>query len=127
MTGKDDAQHLQALDQVLSRLQKAGLTIQKNKCVFMAKSVEYHGHIVDAEGLHTTPEKLKAILEAPAPKDLNQMRSFLGLVNYYARFIPNLSTVLHPLNRLLRQDVSWEWDELCEEAFQLAKQSLASG
>ena len=87
VTGKDDAQHLQALEQVLSRLQKAGLTIQKNKCVFMAKSVEYHGHIVDAEGLHTTPEKLKAILEAPAPKDLNQMRSFLGLVNYYARFI----------------------------------------
>ena len=126
VTGKDDAQHLQALEQVLSRLQEAGLTIQKNKCVFMAKSVEYLGHVVDAEGLHTTPEKLKAILEAPAPKDLNQMRSFLGLVNYYARFIPNLSTVLHPLNRLLRQDVSWEWDELCEEAFQLAKQSLAS-
>lgn len=126
VTGKDDAQHLQALEQVLSRLQKAGLTIQKNKCVFMAKSVEYLGHVVDAEGLHTTPEKLKAILEAPAPKDLNQMRSFLGLVNYYARFIPNLSTVLHPLNRLLRQDVSWEWDELCEEAFQLVKQSLAS-
>ena len=126
VTGKDDAQHLQALEQVLSRLQKAGLTIQKNKCVFMARSVEYLGHVVDAEGLHTTPEKLKAILEAPAPKDLNQMRSFLGLVNYYARFIPNLSTVLHPLNRLLRKDVSWEWDELCEEAFQLAKQSLAS-
>ena len=126
VTGKDDAQHLQALEQVLSRLQKAGLTIQKNKCVFMARSVEYLGHVVDAEGLHTTPEKLKAILEAPAPKDLNQMRSFLGLVNYYARFIANLSTVLHPLNRLLRKDVSWEWDELCEEAFQLAKQSLAS-
>ena len=126
VTGKDDAQHLQALEQVLSRLQKAGWTIQKNKCVFMARSVEYLGHVVDAEGLHTTPEKLKAILEAPAPKDLNQMRSFLGLVNYYARFIPNLSTVLHPLNRLLRKDVSWEWDELCEEAFQLAKQSLAS-
>ena len=124
VTGKDDAQHLQALEQVLSRLRKAGLTIQKNKCVFMAKSVEYHGHIVDAEGLHTTPEKLKAILEAPAPKDLNQMQSFLGLVNDYARFIPNLSTVLHPLNILLKQDVSWEWDELCEDAFQLAKQSL---
>ena len=108
---------------MLSRLQKAGLTLQKNKCVFMAKSIEYLGHVVDAEGLHTTPEKLKAILEAPAPKDLNQMQSFLGLVNYYAKFI---STVLHPLNRLLRQDVSWEWDELCEDAFKLAKLSLAS-
>ena len=70
--------------------------------------------------------QLKVILEAPAPKDLNQMRSFLSLVNYYAKFIPNLSTVLHPLNRLLRQDVSWEWDELCEDSFKLAKQSLAS-
>ena len=67
--------------------------------------------------------QLKVILEAPAPKDLNQMRSFLSLVNYYAKFIP---TVLHPLNRLLRQDVSWEWDELCEDSFKLAKQSLAS-
>ena len=52
--------------------------------------------------------QLKVILEAPTPKDLNQMRSFLSLVNYYAKFIPNLSKVLHPLNRLLRQDVSWE-------------------
>ena len=59
-------------------------------------------------------------------KELNQMRSFLGLVNYYAKFIPNLSTVLHLLNRLLRQDVSWEWAELCADAFQLVKQSLAS-
>ena len=58
-------------------------------------------------------------------KELNQMRSFLGLVNYDAKFIPNLSTVPHLLNRLLRQDVSWEWDELCADAFKLAKQSLA--
>ena len=61
----------------MSRLQKAGWTLQ-DKSVFMAKSVEYLGHVVNAGGLHTTPEKLKAILEAPAPKDLNQMRSFLG-------------------------------------------------
>ena len=70
----------------------------------METAVEYLGHQVDAEGLHTTTEKLEAITKAPAPKNVRELRSFLGLLNYYGKFLPNLATLLHPLNRLLQKD-----------------------
>ena len=84
------------------------------------------GHIVDAQGLHATPEKLQAIEEAPAPEDMNQLRFFLGLLNYYGKFIPNLASIIQPLNALLRKDTKWHWDESCSSAFNVAKQSLMS-
>ena len=59
------------------------------------------GHIIDAAGLHKSPEKVRAIVEAPAPCDVSQLRSFLGMPNYYGRFIPDLATVLKPLSELL--------------------------
>ena len=90
VTGSDDEKHLEGLGEVLKRLKQHGLVLQQNKCLFMQESVEYLGHIVDAQGLHATPEKLQAIEEAPAPEDVNQLRSFLGLLNYYEKFIPNL-------------------------------------
>ena len=71
----------------------------------MADSVEYLGHTVDANCLHATSDKLKAIIDAPTPKNVTELRSFLGLLNYYGRFIPNLTTMIHPLNELLRKDV----------------------
>ena len=65
----------------------------------------------DAKGLHTTSGKLEAIREAPTP--VTQLRSFLGLLNYYGNFIANLATLLHPLNNLLRQGVPWKWSGEC--------------
>ena len=59
------------------------------------------GHCIDAEGLHSTKEKLKAIVEAPAPKNIQELRSFLDLINYYGKFIPNATSILAPLNVLL--------------------------
>ena len=88
----------------LKRLKQHGLVLQQNKCVFMQESVEYLGHIVDAQGLHATPEKQQAIEEARAPDDVNQLRSFLGLLNYYGKFIPNLASIIQTLNALLRKD-----------------------
>ena len=92
----------------------------------MQSSVEYLGHRIDAEGLHTTAEKLKAIVEAPKPTNVQELCSFLGLLNYYGKFIQNLSTILHPLNSLLQQDRQWEWNADCKQAFKEAKDSLTS-
>ena len=92
----------------------------------MAKEVPYLGHIIDAEGLHTAPSKTEAIVQALPPKNTQELRSFLGMLNYYGRFVPNLSTILHPLNRLLRLEANWNWSRDCEEAFQLAKTQLQS-
>ena len=71
----------------------------------MRPKIEYLGHIIDAEGLHPTEEKVKAIREAPKPKNVGELRSFLGILNYYGRFLCNFSTKLAPLQDLLRKGV----------------------
>ena len=126
VTGRNDAHHLENLEAVLSRLEKFRLRVQKEKCEFFRDSLEYLGHIIDATGLHKSPDKMCAIVDAPLPTNTSQLRSFLGLINYYARFVPNLSTLLHPLNGLLHKDIKWEWSKECDEAFRKAKEQLSS-
>ena len=126
MTGADDDTHLRNLAEVLERLEKHGIRMKKSKCTFMQGSVEYLGHRVDAEGLHTTSDKLDAIVSAPEPKNVQELRSFLGLLNYYGKFMPSLSTLLHPLNQLLQQGYQWKWSADCKCAFEQAKETLTS-
>lgn len=88
--------------------------------------MEYVGHKIDATGLHTTESKLRAITEAPAPRNVSKLRSFLGLINYYGKFMANLSSILHLLHKLPRQETPWRWSSECQKTFQLAKDKLAS-
>ena len=90
----------------------------------MAPAVEYLGHRIDASGLHTTDEKVRAIVQAPAPENVHELRAFLGLLHYYGKFIPDLATLLHPLNKLLKRGEPWVWSESCKVAFQTAKERL---
>ncbi len=117
VTGKDDAQHRSNLEAVLSRLEKCGLCVKREKSEFFRSSLEYLGHVIDASGLHKSTDKLCAIAEAPAPVNFSQLWSFLGLVNYYAKFVPNLATVLHPLNAIRHKEAKWKWSSECEKAF----------
>ncbi|KAL2081888.1 hypothetical protein ACEWY4_021706 [Coilia grayii] len=126
ITGQDRDQHLKNLDAVLGRLEEFGLRLQKEKCEFFKDSLEYLGHVIDAQGLHKSPEKVRAIVEAPAPTDVSQLRSFLGLINYYSRFIPNLSSILSPLNALLCKGKQWRWSSECATSFKQAKEQLLS-
>ena len=103
VTGETEDKHLQNLEQVLSRLEKAGLQLQRQKCTFMQPSVEYLGHRISAAGLHPSEEKVRAIVDAPVPKDVTQLRSFLGLLNYYGKFLPQLPSTLAPLYALLQK------------------------
>ena len=118
ITGKTNEDHLQSLETVLKRMEDAGILLKKDKCCFMTKSVSYLGYVIDAEGLHPTEEKLQAIQDAPSPKNLTQLKSYLGLLSYYGRFLPNLSNVLFPLYRLLRRQTPWTWSKTEEETFQ---------
>ena len=120
ITGTSEEEHLERLEEVLKRLKAHGLRVKRNKCQFFLKSVTYLGHQVDANGIHTMPSKVEAIVQAPQPENQQQLRSFLGLLNYSSKFIPNLATLLHPLNHLLRQDVKWRWTAECTRAFQEA-------
>lgn len=69
---------------------------------------------------------MRAIVDAPQPTDVSQLRSFLGIVNYYNRFLPNLSSRLAPLHNLLRKDERWRWTQDCQEAFQGVKEMITS-
>ena len=87
------------LENVLHKLQAHSVRVKKEKCQFLQSSVQYLGHMIDSEGIHARNTKLKAIIEAPKPKNLQELRSLLGLLNYYGCFMLNLSSLLHILNQ----------------------------
>ena len=124
--GESEEAHLKALDEVLSRLDRAGLRVKRSKCEFMQPSVTYLGHRIDANGLHTLPECVRAVKDAPAPKSVSGLKSYLGMLTYYSKFLPNLSTTLHPLYQLLCKDVPWHWGHAEAKAFVAAKELLTS-
>ena len=126
ITGANEQEHLHNLEEVFRRLDQHNLRIKRAKCEFMKLSVEYLGHSVDSEGLHTLPSKVEAIQQAPQPQNVQQLRSFLGLLNYYGKFISNLADIIHPLNQLLHKDAKWTWNQACAQAFTAAKQALKS-
>ena len=92
----------------------------------MAPSVEYLSYVIDSAGLHPTKAKVKAITEAPAPRNVTELCSFLGLINYYGKFLPNLSSTLAPLYQLLQQNTQWQWGDSQVTAFNTAKEALQS-
>jgi len=94
--------------------------------VFMSESVNYLGHRIDQEGLHPTEEKLEAIRDAPKPRNVTELRSYLGLLTYYSKFLPNLASTLNPLYRLLLKSSPWHWGNREQKAFEASKQLLLS-
>ena len=126
ITGDSEDEHLKNLERVLGRLKTHGITVRKSKCVFMANSVEFLGHRIDAEGLHPLESKIEAMVKVPPPKNVAELKSFLGMVNYYAKFLPNLSTTISPLYTLLKKNSRWQWTEECSQAFLAAKGMLTS-
>ena len=111
---------------MLQRLLDAGLRAHPAKTRFFDAKTEYCGHAFSADGLHRLPTKVDAIRDAPPLTNVSQLRSFLGLVNYYAQFLPNLSTMLHPLNRLMQHNTPWHCTDACTAAFDEVKRQIGS-
>ena len=109
VAGANEEEHIRRLEEVLLRLAKVGLHDQRNKCQFKVSSVSFLGHRIDGDGFHPLPEKVDAVLEAPAPLNVRELKSHLGLLSYYSKYLPNLSSVLTPLYQLLHKDVRWKW------------------
>nr|XP_050038251.1 uncharacterized protein LOC126535413 [Dermacentor andersoni] len=112
------------LRQVFQRLREHKLKLNKAKCQFRGAQVSFLGHRIDAKGLHPLQDNFEVVLAAPKPTSVNQLKSFLGLVTYYAKFLPNLSTTLAPLYRLLAKGVLWRWGPSQDSAFREAKSGL---
>ena len=87
---------------VFEKLKAAGLKLNPSKCDFFKKEIKYLGHVVSEQGVSTDPDKIKAVTEWPQPTTVTEVRSFLGFVSYYRRFIPNFSKVAKPFNKLLQ-------------------------
>ncbi len=102
-TGSTEEEHLENLRCVLSRLKERGLKLNARKYKFMRNEVTFLGHTIDATGIHMTEDKMQAVINAPVPSSVSELRAFLLLVNYYHRFLPDLATVLHPLSILLQK------------------------
>ena len=110
-------EHLTLLDVVLEKLMKAGLKLNRKKCEFFAKQITYLGHVFDEHGVRPNPEKVRAILDAPEPQNLTQLKSFIGICTFYSRFLANFSSYMEPLYRLLKKGVKFEWKEEQRESF----------
>ncbi|PFX25280.1 Uncharacterized protein K02A2.6 [Stylophora pistillata] len=126
ITGSNDEAHFCNLASTLERMSSMGIKLKKEKCVFMKPSVEYFAFMVDNDGIHPSPCKVQAIQEVPVPENPTELKSFLGLINYYCRFIPDMTTLAQPLNRLLVENIPWKWSKQCQEAFQKLKGFLQS-
>ena len=123
---KTETEHLNRLKAVFKHLQENDVLIKPEKCVFMTKEISYLGFKITDKGLFKTDEKIKAIKEILAPTNVSEVRSFLGLVTFYSKFVPNLATMAAPIYQLTRKNVPFDWNEECQKAFQSLKQELIS-
>ena len=124
--GRSFEQHLENLEAVLEAICKAGLKLKPSKCHFAQSSVDFLGFTISDSGLAPDSKKVEAISRYPTPKDLTELRRFLGMASYYRRFISGFSDIASPLNRLTQKDMPFVWDENCENAFQTIKEQLMS-
>ncbi len=125
-------EHLEHLSQVFAKLREANLRLRPEKCHFAKAKILFLGHIVSKEGITVNPEKTAAITTFPVPKTVTEVRAYLGLCQYYRRFVKNFSNIAAPLNNLLKKkqgtkkNTPIEWTPQCQEAFDSLKGKLTS-
>ena len=124
---KSKTEHDLILDKVLGALMNAGIKINVSKSKFYLDEVRYLGYVFDKEGVHPCPDKLDAILKAPAPSNTKELSSFVGFCTFYSRFFPNFSHVFAPLYQLLKKNAKFTWGVEQEKCFQLVKDVFKSG
>jgi len=121
---KTKEEHLTHLNEVLSIFRKNNLKINIEKCSFMKKEVKVLGHLLTNKGLRPLPDKIEAIVNWNPPKDVSELRSFLGTVGYYRQFIRNYSALSEPLCRLLKKNQKFIWTNEQDTSFSILKESL---
>ena len=119
-------EHLQNLQIVFNRLREFNLKLTPKKCNFLQTTIEFLGHTISSEGISPNNKKIEIIQNHPTPKTKKQLKSFLGLANYYRKYIPGVAKIMEPLNKLLRKNVKFEWCEQCESSFETLKEKLTS-
>jgi len=115
-------EHAEHLRKVFQKLRENKLYAKLEKCEFGETEVDFLGHRIIQKGLKMDDHKVKAIVDWEPPKSMPALRSFLGLASYYRKFIKNFAKIAMPLTNLLKKSaVTYEWEEICDEAFETLK------
>ncbi|GFQ89070.1 retrovirus-related Pol polyprotein from transposon 297 [Trichonephila clavata] len=114
------------LRRVFEKLKEAKLKLNPSKCNLFRHEVNYLGHIISADGVRTDPQKVSAVKDWRRPKNVHELRSFLGLCTYYRRFVKGFSSIARPLHRLTENKQRFLWTDECKEAFNSLKAALTS-
>jgi hypothetical protein len=123
---KNEAEHIKHLHTVLQRLRDHQLYAKLSKCELCLKEIKFLGHTISQDGISVDPEKVQEVMDWEPPTTVRQIRSFLGLVGYYRRFIPDFSRIAKPMNELLKKGVKYAWSQKCEDAFHTLRQHLTT-
>ena len=119
-------EHLDHLRQVIHRLREVGLKVNPGKCQFIRSEVEYLGHVIMPEGLRPNSKLVEAVRDYSPPKNVQELRRFLGLTSYYRRFVNHFAKVAEPLHRLTCKNTAFEWSQECQIAFDELKRRLVT-
>ena len=123
---KSPEEHLQHLRLVLTKLQNANLYARLSKCRFALKAVKFLGHVVDEHGIMPDPDKIKIVLDWPVPTTTTDARAFVGLAQYFRKFIQGFANMTAPLTALFKKDAEFLWSSACQRSFQMVKDALTS-
>lgn len=123
---KSEEEHLKHLEQTLELLNNHCLTINAKKCRFFQTSTSFLGYTISSKGIQTDSDKVDAIINFPKPTNITKIRQFLGLVNYYRNFIPNMAEITAPFTQLLNPHMKFNWNEEAEKTFNTIKSILTT-
>jgi len=123
---KTFAQHIKDIETIFAILWQSQLKLNLKKCSFFHEQVLYLGHIISSKGVSPDPKKQEAIDKYPVPTNVDQLRSFLGLANYYRKFVDNFADKAHCLTMLTKKSVKFEWSDQQDKAFNLLKKTLTN-
>ena len=123
---RSHGQHMQHLRTVLDLLRRNRLFVKPSKGTWLKAELSFLGHLVGQDGIKVDPAKIQVVREYPRPQNLQQLRQFLGLTNYFRRFVQGYAARVTPLVRLTKKDVPFEWSAECHEAFEQLKEYLVS-
>ena len=124
--GKTESEHDDRLDKVLQTMQRAGITLNKDKCQFSQDSIMFLGQLIDKNGIRPDPQKVSAIKDIPTPSNVAELRRFLGMINHLSKFAPNLADKTKPLRDLVIKNNTWVWGTAQQKSFEDVKQIVTS-
>ena len=120
------AEHLHRLDNVLKTLNNSNIKLQNQKCKFCYQEIIFLGYLVNKDGVRPDPEKIKSVQSYKPPKNVKQVRCFVGLASYYRKFVKDFASIAKPLNDLLKKETNFLWTPECQKSFEILKEKLIS-